>query len=381
MEVDQKSEDSGHLLSFLAGQESIKLTTKIERYTNPQGSKCVNEFEIVESLGRGLMWKVKKVKRYYYDSNNQIQFKLFALKKAHIKTLKQMRYYQNDECKNYFDKVITEIKIHLILNSEDSFPRLYEIMYDPSSEEDYNYDNQYIFLVLELCDEGPLMIKNFLDMKYYYNYNHLKHLCANISPNYFEELNQIVSSQKQKDKDATNAEFAFVPIEKKIDFEFIKKYMKEVFPSIISSLQILHENHIIYSDLKPENICLKQNDGRFEVKLLDFSISSIFNKKASVSNSGGTVYFQAPEQIESQFDGIKSDIWSLGILISVFLSCEYPIEGNSEIEVQLKCLRGEFKFPQYFDEEIIDLLKWILQTDPLKRPSLAEIKQRIEQIK
>ena len=52
----------------------------------------------------------------------------------------------------------------------------------------------------------------------------------------------------------------------------------------------------------------------------------------------------------------------------------------SEIEIQLKCLRGELKFPDYFDNQTIDLLKWILKVNPSSRPTIEEIKVRIAEL-
>jgi hypothetical protein len=40
----------------------------------------VNEFEIIETISRGLIWKVKKVLKYYYDENGIVQTSTFAMK-------------------------------------------------------------------------------------------------------------------------------------------------------------------------------------------------------------------------------------------------------------------------------------------------------------
>jgi serine/threonine protein kinase len=161
---------------------------------------------------------------------------------------------------------------------------------------------------------------------------------------------------------------------------------------------LLHSNRIIYNDLKPDNICFKSKINSksnsnyskdsnlvvddlvecdfsvlpFETKLLDFSISTIVeesNKDFSVNYITGTTNFQAPETMMSKADGRLSDIWSLGVSMFVFLSNVFPFDGDSELVVQLKTMKGEFSYPEYFDNQVKSLLSSILTIDSKKRTS------------
>ena len=85
---------------------------------------------------------------------------------------------------------------------------------------------------------------------------------------------------------------------------------------IVNSLEILHQNKIVYKDLKPENIVISK-DGF--PKLTDFGLcihefpgatpSEQFNRKKA------TLHITAPEILrKSQFSS-ASDYWSLGCFI------------------------------------------------------------------
>jgi hypothetical protein len=94
-----------------------------------------------------------------------------------------MRYYEDNEAKNFIGRIVTEVLIHNILYDSDYVCKLYELLYDPSVELSYNKSNQYIYYIMEYCDLGPLMIRNFDDCKYYHNYDLIKL----ITNTYFKE--------------------------------------------------------------------------------------------------------------------------------------------------------------------------------------------------
>lgn len=79
---------------------------------------------------------------------------------------------------------------------------------------------------------------------------------------------------------------------------------------IILALECLHENNVIYRDLKPENVLL---DSEGHLKLTDFGLSKIFKKKEEevTFTFCGTVEYLAPEIIAGKGYGNAVDYWSL----------------------------------------------------------------------
>jgi calcium-dependent protein kinase len=91
--------------------------------------------------------------------------------------------------------------------------------------------------------------------------------------------------------------------------------MKKLF----SALNHMHSQGIVHRDIKPENIMVTKDD---ELKLIDFGLSkrnkSMDNKMQTIA---GTPYYMAPEVLNGEYDS-KCDIWSLGVLLYVFM-CGY----------------------------------------------------------
>ena len=91
---------------------------------------------------------------------------------------------------------------------------------------------------------------------------------------------------------------------------------------LICALQHLHDNKIIYRDIKPENIFL-QGDGH--IQLGDFGLSKILkNKSDKASTICGSPEFIAPEIIAGKKYTNLVDNWGLGLLIYELVADKNP---------------------------------------------------------
>jgi protein kinase A len=86
------------------------------------------------------------------------------------------------------------------------------------------------------------------------------------------------------------------------------------------TLETLHKKHIIYRDLKPENVMI---DKTGHIKMIDFGFAKQLCKKTNfrTSTSCGTIGYNAPELISGASGySFPADIWSFGIVIAELLS-------------------------------------------------------------
>lgn len=113
---------------------------------------------------------------------------------------------------------------------------------------------------------------------------------------------------------------------------------------ICSSLIEAHEKDIVHRDLKPENIMVVQSPtGGDMVKVLDFGLAKLRESRelAAVTMAGaivGTPYYMSPEQVQGENVDQRSDVYSMGALMHMCLTCEPVFDAPNPMGVLAKQL-------------------------------------------
>ena len=94
------------------------------------------------------------------------------------------------------------------------------------------------------------------------------------------------------------------------------------------ALKFLHTRQIIHRDLKLENVMFSSKDDlSCDVKLIDFGLAEVVQKVAPAKAAmRGTIGYIAPEILDGNAYGTKSDVWSLGCLLHAMLTVKFPFE-------------------------------------------------------
>lgn len=137
----------------------------------------------------------------------------------------------------------------------------------------------------------------------------------------------------------------------------------------------MHSFKIVHRDLKPQNILVAE-DGT--VKLADFGVSDIFGANDSLSVVTGTHEFWSPELLiedMEQYSGKAADIWALGLCLYALVYGSHPFVGESYMDVEENIKSKEVEFPQREDvsEQLIDLMKGMLEKSPERRLKMGQI--------
>ena len=138
----------------------------------------------------------------------------------------------------------------------------------------------------------------------------------------------------------------------------------------------MHENKIIYRNLKPENIII-ENKGN--LKMTDFSKSKIitFDGDKGLSLVGAPEYM-APEVILGTGQKYEVDWWSLGVLIYQMYYGFTPFEDDYIDKIYQKILYTNVIFDSNYkiDNNLKQLISGLLEKDETKRIKDTNIKNQ-----
>lgn len=149
--------------------------------------------------------------------------------------------------------------------------------------------------------------------------------------------------------------------EKRFDEARAKIYICE----LVLALEELHKRDIIFRDLKPDNIVL---DDEGHAMLTDFGLSKegIFDNTMTKSFCGSLAYL-APEMIKRQGHGKAVDWYLLGVLLFEMLIGMPPYFSPNRDQLYQNIQNGKLKLPTTLSVETRNLLKDLLQRNPVKR--------------
>lgn len=164
------------------------------------------------------------------------------------------------------------------------------------------------------------------------------------------------------------------------DFIVASKKLKEkeacrFFQQIIGGIEYLHKVNIVHRDLKPENLLL---DHEKNIKLVDFGLSNMYKIGEQLKTACGSPCYAAPEMIAGKrYVPIGVDIWSSGVILYAMVCGYLPFEDPNTSKLYKKILAGEFEMPKSISNEVRDLIRGILTTDPEKRITISQIKNHV----
>ncbi len=159
--------------------------------------------------------------------------------------------------------------------------------------------------------------------------------------------------------------------------------IERLLSQVCDSLAAAHAKGVLHGDLKPENIMVSQPAWAEDVvKVYDFGLARFFttahpkavNQDGTVS---GTPEYMSPECASGDPVDVRSDIYSLGILLYELLSGCVPFVGNSTPEVMIQQVKLEAPpLSEEHPQHLRELAHRALEKDAAKRPqTIREFKK------
>jgi len=142
----------------------------------------------------------------------------------------------------------------------------------------------------------------------------------------------------------------------------------KVAESVLRGLEYAHQNGVIHRDIKPENIQIL-SDGR--VKLTDFGIARL-TFEPNITMDGqvfGTPSYMSPEQVVGRDIDVRSDIFSVGVVLYEMLAGQKPFPGDSVVSITYAITNKEPDQPAQIPHGLWQVISKALDKSPSMRYS------------
>src|SRR5271165_3727490 len=153
------------------------------------------------------------------------------------------------------------------------------------------------------------------------------------------------------------------------------KLALEIATQIASGLAAVHKQKLVHRDVKPNNIMVSQEEGAaVTAKIIDLGLAKTVTESDSqiaISIAGGfagTPEFASPEQFAGVGVDIRSDLYSLGVMLWEMVTGRALFRG-SPAEVMYQHLHASLPLKQLegVPQPVVVLLEMLLEKDPGQR--------------
>lgn len=136
----------------------------------------------------------------------------------------------------------------------------------------------------------------------------------------------------------------------------------------------MQSKNVAHRDLKLENIMV---DEKLNLVLGDFGFATFKNVNCLKSYRGTKTYMAPEIKAGKIYDGMKTDIFSLGVILFIIVQCLFPFaEAKQDDYYYRLLLNGELE--KYWEKtngaslspEFKDLVLRMVSHDPAKRPTI-----------
>ncbi|EXB75643.1 CBL-interacting serine/threonine-protein kinase 1 [Morus notabilis] len=150
---------------------------------------------------------------------------------------------------------------------------------------------------------------------------------------------------------------------------------RKLFQQLIDGVSCCHNKGVFHRDLKLENVLV---DAKGNIKISDFGLSALpqhFRDDGLLHTTCGSPNYVAPEILVNRgYDGAASDIWSCGVILYVILTGYLPFDDRNLAVLYQKILKGDTQIPKWLSPGAQNMIRRILDPNPVKRITMADIK-------
>jgi len=173
--------------------------------------------------------------------------------------------------------------------------------------------------------------------------------------------------------------------------DYISRYtlndqmIRQIFSQVLSGVKFLHDNRIIHCDMKMENVIVS-TDGW--VKIIDFDLARVCldSMECITDVVIGTDGYISPESYDLCVYSPKSDIWSIGVMLHIVITGEFPFNPSTDGSGMYR--RNKFKHlnthaiknaikQKHYSSDLVKIVKKMLKFNDEERAGITEINLKL----
>ena len=139
---------------------------------------------------------------------------------------------------------------------------------------------------------------------------------------------------------------------------------------LAAGLAAAHERGVLHRDLKPANIML---DGHGRVRITDFGLAIAAEDETQAAEIAGTPAYMAPEQLAGKGATVRSDMYSLGLVLYEIYTGKKAFTATTLAELreqkETHTPRAISEIREGMDPVVERLIRRCMERDPNARPS------------
>jgi serine/threonine-protein kinase len=148
---------------------------------------------------------------------------------------------------------------------------------------------------------------------------------------------------------------------------------------LLAGLTVAHERGVLHRDLKPANIML---DGHGRVRITDFGLAIAVGDESQAEEIAGTPAYMAPEQLAGKGATVRSDIYSLGLILYEIYTGKKAFAAKTLAELreqkETQTPRAPSELREGIDPVVERVIQRCMEKDPNARPaSVAQLAQAL----
>ena len=153
------------------------------------------------------------------------------------------------------------------------------------------------------------------------------------------------------------------------------KLALEIAAQVASGLAAVHKQKLVHRDIKPSNIMVSlEDEGAVTAKIIDLGLAKAVTEPGSqtkISIAGGfagTPEFSSPEQFAGVGVDIRSDLYSLGVVLWEMVSGHAVFSGSpAEVMYQHQHAPLPLEKLEHVPQPVVLLIEVLLEKDPGRR--------------